>query len=501
MNFVISRRHLMPILALTICLIIVLPTVLLPATSKAQSVGPPGALSRRDRLGRLAAVSPAMARHIEELRLMDRAFAQEPNEPEDTLPEDVQDAPVIWAWRYVHVYCPVSGSFAPLKEDWLNWAGQDYKGDCHFYIDYGAEYYGDFGGYLAMPGDKKITDQWKKGMKFNTAPDDLKAPYYWLSGQNYDCSDTNTDRGYCGGKDASEFTASCTLDPKGAGGYDQNTGRFTTTIGATGEGHWVCGYSMEILTSSGSDLTVFSPKPSVSSTVTDLTTGKNVKPEQMVTDYPYELRINMKGFGIKTPALATQSSWDYVDWWFEGTAWHAQPDSGMWVTRTDPSWYINRWSGPFLATGDQPDWCPWTSHEGAGGTYGCWGGAEWYHHNTWANYWQDTDGNWYPSYELFWPPSTTKALFPPSSVGLKFLKSDISIAPNFDGTETEPGTQGYLYQFGMWTGYSNKGISFITSNDISFSGNPTTVRAVTQGQHQVYFDLELYGTYPNRVYA
>jgi len=420
-----------------------------------------------------------MARHIEDLRLMDRTFAEEPNEPEAVMPQDVQYSPVIWAFRYVHAYCFVKGSFAALKVDWVNWAGQDYMGDCYFFVVYGAEYYGDFGGYVEMYGDKTITDQWKKGMKFNTSPDDVKAPYYWLDGGNWDCSDPDMDRQYCDNLAASEFT-SCNL-PDPAGNYDASTGIFTTTIGSTDPDHWYCGSWMEILTSSGADLTVFSPKPKVSSTVTDLTTNKNVKPEQMASGSPYELRINMNGFGIKTPAVKTQSSWDYVDWWFEGTPWHANPDTGMWVTRTDPSWYSGQWSGPFLA-GNQPDWCPWTSDEGAGGTYGCWGGAEWYHHNTWALYWQDEEGQWHPSNEFFWPPSTPKALFPPSSMGLKFVKSDILIGPNFDGTDTQLGTQGYLYQFHMWIGYSNKGISFITSNDITFSGNPTTVRAFTQGR-------------------
>jgi hypothetical protein len=450
-----------------------------------------------------------MARHIEDLRLMDRTFVEEPNEPEGVIRQDEQTAPVIVPWRYVYAYCPVKGAFAPLKEDWWNWAGQDYIGDCYFYVEYGVEYQDQGSGFgtTAFGTTMTITDQWKKGMKFNTAPDDLKAPCYVLSTMDVDCSDPGLSdkvrNNYCGGQDYTEF-APCHLPstPEFMSAYDAKTGVVKVTINPTDANHWRCFSTVEILTGSGADLSVFSPKPRVSNTVTDLTTNAKVKPEQMVTDgtHPYELRINMKGFGIKTPALTTQSSWNYVDWWIEGTAWQAESDTGMWVTRSDPGWYIGLWSGPFL--GGNPDWCPWTSYEGAGGTYGCWGGAEWYHHNAWANYWQDEEGQWHPSYELYWPPSTGKALFPPSSVGLKFVKSQgISLGPNFDGTDTQPGTQGYLYQFHMYIEYRNKGISFITSNDIAFSGNPVTVRVDTQGRGLVSWNLELYGTYPDRIYA
>jgi hypothetical protein len=451
----------------------------------------PGRLSPRERLLYIAARSPAMAGMIHRMRLLEKtpasASLQELQEP---LAE--QRSPVVYYWRYVHALCYVKASFAPQKVDWYYWGydpddpeapilAKNYVGDCYFYVDYGAEYVGDFGGYVAMPDPKTITDQWKKGMKFNSGPDDIKAPYYRLNGGNWDCSDLDTPRDYCGGLDPSEFT-SCKLDPDGAGSYDAGTGTFTTTIGGTDAEHWRCGYWTEILTNSGADLSVFSPKPGVTHSIIDLTTNKpTTKP---IADMPYELWIYMKGFGIKSPALPKQSAWDYLDWWLEAPPWLAKTDpitgpTGMWVDHTDPAWQRGLWSGPYIS--EPTDACL--------GDYGCWGGARWAHLNP-AWVWYGTDYG-----AIYQPPSTPKALFQPSSISLRYVKSDAIVDKNWWYEERDP-QAGFLYDFHMWIGYMHKRISFITGDEIYFSGNPTNVR-VTHSGNSIYSDLELFGAYPD----
>jgi hypothetical protein len=60
-------------------------------------------------------------------------------------------------------------------------------------------------------------------------------------------------------------------------------------------------------------------------------------------------------------------------------------------------------------------------------------------------------------------------------------------------------TRTVLYDFGLEIQYVNKGISFITGDDITFSGNPATVR-VTHAGRSVVWDLDLWGMYPEVTY-
>ena len=484
----VGKRYLA---AVAFVLVILLPVLLYlsaPARTAAQETsGPmiPGGLSPRERLMYIASRSPAMAGMIDRMRLLEKtpasASLQELQEP---LAE--QGSPVVYYWRYVHAYCFVkASSFAPQKVDWYWWGWPDdpieidYMGDCHFYIEYGAEYVGDFGGYVGMPESKMITDQWKKGMKFNTSPVDIKAPYYWLGGWNWDCS----VEGDCDVPDPGEFT-SCNL-PDPAGNYDGSTGIFTTKIGPTGADHWRCGYSMEILTNSGADLSVFSPKPGVTHSIIDLTTNK--KTTEQIGGTPYELWIYMKGFGIKSPDLPKQSGWDYVNWWLEAVPWHARTNTGMWLDHTDPAWLRGDWSGPYVTEPDNYNAC-FDEY----GDYGCWGGATWAHHNP-AWWWSGTD---YGPIRL--PPSTPKALFQPSSISVTYVKSDAIVDKNWWWEGRDP-QAGFLYDFGLWMGYMHKRISFITGDEISFSGNPTNVRATHYGW-SMRSDLQLFGAYPDFTY-
>jgi len=462
------------IAAITLCLIVAFPTLFFPAVTAtlptAQDGASPNISFRRQ-------VSPAVLAMITSRHAI---FFTNEIGAQGRLPEDVQEAPIIWYWRYVWALCHVKNNFSPYKLNWYYWIWGDwntpeldknYMGDCHFYVEYGAEYYGDYGGYVEMPEAKTINDQWKKGMKFNNGPDDLTQPYYWVVQPTaWDCSKVDENSPYylseyiCRGLDPGLFSP-CPDDL--AGKYYSTTGFFNTTIGSTPDGRWRCGVRMELLTSAGTDVTVLSPKPSVSHSLTPKT-----NPWQ-IPETPYELRIDMKGFGIKSPALTKQSSWKRTYWWLEGNGYQAQENTGMWVDHIDPYYYQYWWSGPYNP-GNVPGWC--VTEYGLG----CYGGAQWYVHNTYNNWWRvGPDSDLY-----FWPPVTPKALFPPSSVTLKYIRSN---------------AQGILYDYGVEIGYANKGISFITAHDISFSGNPTNVRVSHPGDN-VQWDLDLLGSYPDAGY-
>ena len=461
----------MALAAVSLCLTLALPILLFPAvtaTVQTEQSGP----SSSKRL--LTEVSPAALRMITKKHLLERERGAQ-----GQLPEQEQEAAAIYYWRYVWALCMVKNNFSPYKVDWYYWSWEywgtseldkDYLGDCHFYVEYGADYYGDYGGEVTMADDKTITDQWKKGMSFNSGPDDLTQPYYWVVKPTpWDCSDdslsSDVRNDYCEGKPATDFAKCNDLD----GSYDATTGLFTTTIGYTDAKRWVCGVRMELLTRAGADLTVLSPKPGASYSITPKT-----KPAQ-IPDTQYELRIDMKGFGIKSPALPKQSSWAKTYLWLEGSGWQTRKDAGMWIDHIDPYYYDHWWSGPFIS-GHEPDWC--MPDEG----YGCYGGAQWYLHNTWNN-WQEPDPDLYR-----WPPATPKALFPPSSVTLKYVQSDHTMEDGW-----------VLYDFGVEIEYIYKRISFITGDDVAFSGNPTNVRASHQGRN-VQWDLTLSGTYPEVEY-
>jgi len=370
----------------------------------------------------------------------------------------------VYYWRYVQTVCFVkASSFAPQKVNWI-YGGPTpppgYVGDCGFYVQYGARYQGD----IDMPDNKTITDAWKKNMAIGVG-DDLSQPYYQLwQPTGWDCSDPNLQDDYrtytCRGEDAGTYSPCDSVE----GSYDKTTGSFNTIIGGTPGEKWSCGVDMGILTKSGADLSVLSPKPGVTHSVVPTPPSSYPGGE---TGKTYELWINMKGFGIKSPALSKQSAWNNVWWYLEAPDWQADGDTGMWPEHIDPGWYENAW----------PD-----EHLGAPS----WGGAEWYAYNP----------GWNRN-----PPSNPKALLQPSSVSLNYKKSDTTVAPN---SFNEAANTGFLYHAWMDIGYMYKGISFIVANEPSFSGNPENIQPV-QSYHEPdgwtyvgpYWDLILQAAYPD----
>ncbi len=449
------------VLALFLLVIILLPTV--PSVSVSDNATPP----RRY----MTEISPRVAQMIRGMHQSGYVYLQEDRAAMGF--PDVQEAPLIYYWRYVWAFCFVKQDFSGNNTvNWYYWSwdfwstpelDKDYIGDCHFYVEYGAEYYGDFGGYVAMAATKKIADTWKTGMVFNSNPDDLDKPYYWVvSPTEWDCSDPSVPRDQCeGGLPAADFLP-CDV----SGLYNPTSGVFTTSIGSTGAGLWQCGIRMEILTKNGIDFSVLSKRPEVSHTITPVT-----DPPQ-IAGKSYQLRVEMTGFDIKSPVLAKQSSWAQTYWWLEGSGWQASKNKGMWLVDQDPYFYQGWWSGPYLA-----------GHEsGCTATFGCHAGVQWYLRNTWRN-WDPSypyNYNWY-----LWPPAMPIVHFPPSFAAFKYTKST-------DTTHT-------FYNFGLEIKYVHKGISFIIGNDISFSGNPATVRA-WQSRRAVQFDLDLVGSYPAPTY-
>lgn len=91
------------------------------------------------------------------------------------------------------------------------------------------------------------------------------------------------------------------------------------------------------------------------------------------------------------------------------------------------------------------------------------------------------------------PPASTKALFDPSSVSFRYVRSELN--------QPDPVVPGRpLYDFGLSIGYLHKGISFITGGEITMSGAPEDIR-VTHGPLDVYSELYLYGEYPTIEFA
>ena len=379
--------------------------------------------------------SPIFARLIEDAGLLETASDVAPvwaRSGEGVTPE--ASATQIEYWRYVEAICFVKASgFAGLKVDWKRDLGSTYLGVCVFDIEYGASYTG------ATPmGNKTITDTWKKGMKFG-----LDQSYAYASGPDELDRDDNCDPG--------DFS------------YDPSTGAVVTRIGATpGEG-WRCGYYMDVIAKSGLDLSVFSPKPSVSGTVFDASTGAKVKPEAMVPGNNYTLQVEMKGFAIKTPALPKQSGFEYVWWGLYASRYHAVSDTGMYLENFDPYW-ASSWGG--VPPGQKDASVGWD-----------------YLNNVYAE-----------AVGVSLVPTAPKAIFPPSLMSTsRFEKSDVKLAPNQYNSTTKAGL---LYQVIIDVTYLHKGISFITGNDISFSGTPPGVAPIRYNL-DVSWDLYLEAAYPD----
>jgi len=457
MRLHVSRRDACVIAALGLSLIIILPILIYPRTTTAQATYGTG-FSSRERLMMIASRFPAFAQMIQETNTLERAPDWVPAGEAGRTPQLlVLDSYKVYYFRYVQAVCYVkASSFAPLKVDWAGWGVPGYVGDCFFYVQYGARYEGD----IPMPDPKTITDAWKKSMKFNVDPSDLKAPYYWLGGWWWDCSDPDMPLDFrnavCRG-DAAEFTACGSV----TGAYDPGSGSFSTTIGDTPGAKWSCGVDMALLTNKGADLSVLSPKPAVKAAEI---------PKTLVPGTRYAMQINMKGFGIKTPAPSKQSSWDKIWWYLEGPPWHVADEVGMWADHIEPYWWYDAW-------GDHPG--------------PSWGGAQWYY----------TNPGWNRPYFV---PATPTALFQPSSVSLNYKKSDTIVGPNaYDGAKNT----GFLYHAVLDIGYMHKGIGFIIGDRLSFSGNPEEIQPIDCYSDPdlgpgwtwvgVYWDLQLEAAYPD----
>jgi len=194
---------------------------------------------------------------------------------------------------------------------------------------------------------------------------------------------------------------------------------------------------------------LFSPKPAVKHTITPKT-----KPDQ-IAGVQYDLRIEMKSFGIKSPGTTKGSALDNVYWYLEAPGWHVQGDTGMWVEQCDPYWWEDLWS----------------SHLGPS-----YGGVAWYQENPpYSN-----------KYSLAVAP---KVVLHPSSVTLTYFKNDVVVAPNW-----YDGSKGYLYDAYVNIGYRGRGFSFVTGDQPSFSGNPDNTQTYADPSSA---ELYYYAAYPD----
>jgi len=423
--------------------------VAVPGAVKAQSsptvTGSPAKLSPKQRLVYVMAAFPVFESLIEDTGLLDAMSDVPPASSrlgEGVAPE-APTATQIEYWRDVTVNCFVrASSFASLKVDWEGTpgVGESYLGDCIFAIEYGAEY-GE-GGTTAMPGDKVITDTWKRGLE-----EGFDEPYLiQMHSTEFD------DHGNCDG---------VYFD------YDPTTGAVEIRIGATPGAHWRCGSRLAVIARSGLDSSVFSPKPRVSSTVLDADTGEKVKPEDMATDAWYTLQLEMKSFAIKTPALPKQSGFRYAQIGLIASRYHAVPDTGMYLENIDPYWYSIVSGMPPGQTNAEAYWTFWNN------VYAETGGAPLF---------------------VTPPPSTPKVIFSPSLMTTtEFQKSNAVVGPN----NYDPGTNtGKLYSAYIYLVYLHKGISFITGNDIQFSGNPPDIAPIRYNL-DVQWSLLLQAGYPD----
>jgi hypothetical protein len=362
----------------------------------------------------MASVSPFMAELIEKAGLLEKASTRAPIQVE-TEPQQYGPYTIVY-YRWIYATCFVkTSSFAPLRVNWNYYQGVPYEGDCVFFVQYTAYYQGS----VVMPA-MTLTDQWKKGMSY--ASGDLSKPYYVV-----EWSVAGSATGMY---------------------YDPSTGLLTMKIGST-SGSWDAYWYITMLTRNGADMTLFSPKPGVSHTITPKT-----KPDQ-IAGVQYDLRIAMKSFGIKSPGTRKGSAWQYAEWALEAPYWHVQGDTGMWVEQCDPYWW----------------WYLSNSHPGPAN-----GRAVWHQFNP-------------PALDTRSLAVAPKAVFPPSSVALTYVKNDVLVAPNgFDGSK------GYLYQAYVFISYMGRGFSFVTGDQPSFSGNPLDTQTYVDS---LAANLWYYAAYPD----
>jgi hypothetical protein len=442
-----SRVRAIPVLGFVVIILLPIFLTAAPWTVNAQEapevIGSPAKLSPRQQLLYVMARSPIFASLIEDAGLLETASDVVPSwgrSGEGVAPES-PSATQIEYWRYLNVICFVgASSFASLKVDWrqyLYFNSPSSPGDCIFYIEYGAEYTGT----TPMPGDKTILDTWKKGMKFTPGQ-----PYMIPPGADAEFDDYNN----CVAK----------------GIWWDYTGIVHAVIGATPGEHWRCGRKFTVITKNGLDLSVLSPKPKLSGTVIDVSTGKTVKPESMVPGSWYTLQVETKSFAIKSPALRKQSEFEYAEIVLVASGHHAVSGTGMYVENVDPYTYWSVIGSPPGATDAQANWLGYNNAYGGAGVTPL-------------------------------APSTPKVIFPPTLMTTaKFQKSDTKIAPN---TYDPTANAGELYAAYIDVSYLHKGISFITANDISFSGNPPGVTPIRYDRDVAWY-LSLWAAYPDYTY-